>query len=254
MLNFRTIGAWGAGLARNLHPAEVDANFYQLDQRLADVEGNPVLPKEIEDFTVVGNQLTITMTGGATFGPFTLPAAAFSYTGEFQADHDYEIYDILYDPATGLYLVLQEHTTDSIFNPNESSAGMPFYQLILPLFGATHDIGFFYPGTPGGGIAADQAMLTFRASRTIYLPASLPDSTIGVEEAATDVITIPIFRNATQVGTATIAPGETVGTFSFAADVQFDAGHRLRFIRPDTLDATAIDLSVNIQAVVGAIP
>jgi hypothetical protein len=74
---YRTAGAWGAGKGSNLTAAEVDGNFYGLDQRIADLEGNPPAPNEISNITVTGTQMTIYLEGGASFGPFTLPQANF---------------------------------------------------------------------------------------------------------------------------------------------------------------------------------
>ncbi|KEC73137.1 hypothetical protein RLPCCGM1_c1253 [Rhizobium leguminosarum bv. phaseoli CCGM1] len=73
MITFRTAGAWGAGKGSNLTPAEVDANFYDLDGRVAELEDNPPGPNQIADITQVGDQITIVMEDASTFGPFTLP-------------------------------------------------------------------------------------------------------------------------------------------------------------------------------------
>jgi hypothetical protein len=76
-LTYRTAGAWGAGKGSNLTATEVDGNFYDLDQRVVDLEENPPVPNEISNITVSGTQMTIYLEGGASFGPFTLPQANF---------------------------------------------------------------------------------------------------------------------------------------------------------------------------------
>lgn len=57
---YRTAGAWGAGKGANLTAAEVDTNFYGLEQRVGDLEGgiagsgdNPMV-----DLTASGSTLT----------------------------------------------------------------------------------------------------------------------------------------------------------------------------------------------------
>ena len=87
-LKFRTRddARWGAGKGANLNPVEVDENFWDLLQRLQAVEENPAQPLQIGNITVSGNRMTITLSDGVTsFGPFTLPQAAFRFTGAYQA-------------------------------------------------------------------------------------------------------------------------------------------------------------------------
>jgi hypothetical protein len=76
-LIFRTtdVTRWGSGKGSNLTPTEVDENFYDLDERVVDIELNPPLPVEISAITVVGASMTIHMADSSTFGPFTLPTA-----------------------------------------------------------------------------------------------------------------------------------------------------------------------------------
>lgn len=76
-ITYRTAGAWGAGKASNLTPVEVDENFYDHEQRIADMEANPPEPNNISNIEVVGTQMTIHIEGGTSFGPFTLPQANF---------------------------------------------------------------------------------------------------------------------------------------------------------------------------------
>ena len=175
---------WGAGLGRDLQPEEIDQNFYDVEQRLEAVEQNPVLPNEIESISVDGNRMTITMADHTVFGPYILPQAAFRFTGAFQPNHDYRLYDFLV-ANDGLYLVLHDFTSGDAFVFGADAQG-PFYQFILP-FPSNYDIGFFFPGPPGLGIVDGAAMFAFRASaRTpFYLPAGLPDSSAGLAVAPT---------------------------------------------------------------------
>lgn len=253
-LKFRTRddSRWGAGKSANLNPVEVDENFWDLLQRLQAVEENPAQPLQIGNIAVSGNRMTITLSDGVTsFGPFTLPQAAFRFTGSYQASHDYSAFDFL-TANDGLYLVLIEHTSDADFDPDAQVAGQALYQFILP-FPNLYDIGFFFPGTPGAGIAGGAAMFTLIANRKFYLPQGLAGSAACLETAATSALTFSIRKNATEIGTMSVAAGATAATFTFGSAVQFDGGDRLRVLRPSSLDATASDFSINFAARQGAI-
>ena len=62
----------------NLATAEVDENFYDLDTRVVTLEDETLAAvNQIASISVIGSQMTITMEDATTFGPFTLPQAAF---------------------------------------------------------------------------------------------------------------------------------------------------------------------------------
>ena len=243
---------WGAGLGRDLQPQEIDQNFYDVEQRLEAVEQNPVPPNEIDSISVDGNRMTITMADHTVFGPYILPQAAFRFTGAFQPNHDYRLYDFLV-ANDGLYLVLHDFTSGDTFVFGADAQG-PFYQFILP-FPSNYDIAFFFPGPPGLGLVDDAAMFAFRASaRTpFYLPADLPDSSAGLAVAPAAALSCAIYQDAAQIGTLDFAPGSTVGTFTFDQAVQFNAGNTLRVMRPVALDDAAFDLSILFAAVKGTL-
>ena len=222
---------WGAGLGRDLQPQEIDQNFYDVEQRLAAVEQNPALPNEIESISVDGNRMTITMADHTVFGPYILPQAAFRFTGAFQPNHNYRLYDFLV-ANDGLYLVLHDFTSGDAFVFGADAQG-PFYQFVMP-FPSNYDIAFFFPGPPGLGLADGAAMFAFRASaRTpFYLPAGLSQSSAGLAVAPTAALSCAIYRDATQIGTLNFAPGSTAGTFTFDQAIQFNAGNTLRVMRP----------------------
>jgi hypothetical protein len=248
-LKFRTRddARWGAGKGANLLPVEVDENFWDLLQRLQAVEENPAQPLQIGNIAVSGNRMTITLSDGVSaFGPFILPQAAFHFTGPYEGGHDYAAFDF-FIASDGLYLVLLEHTSGSEFDPDARVAGQALYQFVLP-FPNLYDIGFFFPGKPGAGIDAGAAMFTFLANRKFFLPDGLAGSSASLETAATAALTFSIRKNATEIGTISIAAGATAAAFAFATPVQFDAGDRLRVLRPAALDATAKDFSVNFAA------
>lgn len=252
MIVYRTAGAWGAGLGRDLLPAEVDGNFNDLDGRVQALEGNPPLPAEINSVDITGNQMTITMSNQAVFGPYTLPQAAFNFTGAFQPNHNYKRYDFLV-ANSGLYMVLHDFTSSAGFVFGADAQG-PWYQYVLP-FPTNYDIGFFFPGPPGYGIADGAAMFALRTSvRTpFFLPAALDGSTAGLLAAPAADLALPIYRDATQIGTLNFTAGSTVGTFDFPDVQQFTSPNALRVLRPAALDNTAFDLSVLFAGTKGTV-
>jgi len=243
---------WGAGLGRDLQPEEIDQNFYDVEKRLEAVEQNPVLPNEIESIGVDGNRMTITMADHTVFGPLILPQAAFRFTGAFQPNHDYRLYDFLV-ANDGLYLVLHDFTSGDGFVFGADAQG-PYYQFVMP-FPSNYDIAFFFPGPSGLGVVDGAAMFAFRTSaRTpFYLPAGLPDSSAGLAVAPTSALSFLIYQDATQIGTLDFTPGSTAGTFTFNNPVQFNAGNTLRVMRPVALDDAALDLSILFAAVKGTL-
>jgi hypothetical protein len=263
---FRTAGAWGAGKGTDLDPAEVDNNFWDLLLRVVDLESEGIQPKEIFAIDVTGNQMTITLDDLTTvFGPYTLPTAAFTWADEWQAGIAYEPYDI-FVAEEGMYLVRFAHTSASEFDPAEGDSSGDFYQLIFP-YPTTHDIGFFFPGTPGRGIEPGQAMFAHISTRDFYFEADLPLSVAKLLFAPDADMSFSILKNTTEIGTLEFGAGQTDGTFSFATNVQFNAGDRLRVLRdgdplssepsePDPeygLDASAFDLMVTFRATKGTL-
>ncbi len=243
---------WGAGLGRDLQPEEVDQNFYDVETAAGGGRAKSGAAQRDRVRSVDGNRMTITMADHTVFGPLILPQAAFRFTGAFQPNHDYRLYDFLV-ANDGLYLVLHDFTSGGSFVFGADAQG-PFYQFVMP-FPSDYDIAFFFPGTPGLGVVDGAAIFAFRASgRTpFYLPAGLPDSSAGLAVAPAAALSFAIYQDATQIGTLDFAAGSTAGTFTFGEAVQFNAGNTLRVMRPAALDDTALDLSVLFAAVKGTL-
>lgn len=132
---YRTAGDWGAGKGANLTPAEVDGNFRHLDQRVSGLETNPPTPAAISNIVVSGSQFTIYLDDLRSFGPFSLPMAAFEWRGNWSASADYEVGDLVKVPETGtIYIVRQPHTADdtgSEFSASLQINGEPAYEMML---------------------------------------------------------------------------------------------------------------------------
>jgi len=249
-LLFRSVSSLWTSLGRKLFASEVDENFYQLQEAVNFLAENPTLPKEIDSISVVGSQMTITLSDGiTTFGPFTLPMGAFRWTGDFQAAFDYKTFDLLM-ATSGIYMVLQDFTSGSTFQAGAANSEGPYLRLLMPT-PTLYDIGFFFPGTPGAGIADGEAMFTYRFTRDVYFPLDLIDSVVGLATPTTDDLVCPIYKNGSEIGSLTVPAGGYVGTFDFPTVVQFTDGDRIRVLKPDALDATARDLSVTFAALKG---
>ena len=100
---YRTAGAWGGGKGSNLTAAEVDSNFYDLHGRVDTLESGSMAPAEIDDITVLGREITITLTDARSFGPFDLPRTYFSWRGEWAPTTNYYSNDVVSVAGDGIY-------------------------------------------------------------------------------------------------------------------------------------------------------
>lgn len=67
MIIYRTAGAWGAGKGSNLTAAEVDGNFYDLEERLEAVETYGASTDTITNVTQSGSTITFYTSSGGEF-------------------------------------------------------------------------------------------------------------------------------------------------------------------------------------------
>lgn len=130
-ITFRTSGAWGPGAGANLTPAQVDGNFNALKEAVEYLEDNPPEAVSVDTISQSGNAITFHLTNGTTQGPFTLPAAAITFQGDWTATTAYVVGDIV---AAGgaLYIVTYAHTSEATFDPGANDgSGADYYQQIL---------------------------------------------------------------------------------------------------------------------------
>lgn len=126
-LKYVTTGAWGSGLARPLTAAEADGNVQTLRTAVQNLIDNPVEGVSVSNITVSGRQLTFHMSDSTTKGPFTLPIAYPRWRGEWESLGSYAVFDIVTVAGVGVYIVAQDHTAGSSFDPTASNADGPFY-------------------------------------------------------------------------------------------------------------------------------
>lgn len=130
-LTYRENGAWGTGKGSQLTNPEIDGNFYDLATRLIAVETNGVLPAEISNFTLVGTQLTIYLSNGQIFGPYTIPLATMHFRGDWLPATAYFELDLVRVTGQGLFLVLRDHTSEATFNPTATIPAGLLYSFII---------------------------------------------------------------------------------------------------------------------------
>lgn len=262
---YRTDGAWGTGLGSDLSAAQIDGNFWDHEQRIATLESNPPVAVSISDITSNGTSLTISMSDGSTYGPFTMPTAEFHDTGVILNSTTYYPLDLVSVPSVGIFLVEYQITTPAApLNPFDRAAvdatsGNPVYKQIFGVAGgANYDISFSVIGV----IPADgNPLREFMVTRALKIPASLTGSVIYLGTAtAVETLVFPIYQltsagASTQIGTATFTAGTGVdasggqtATIDFAADVNFAITDRLVIDAPTVQDASAKDLVMTIQA------
>jgi hypothetical protein len=132
-INYVTSGAWGSGVNRPLQAAEVDGNFWNHDQRIANVE---LLEPGVGIESIVQttpSQIAITLTNDAVYY-FTLPPLELTFRGEWATNVFYAVNDVVsVTPMMTVYVVEVAHLSSSTgFSPGASDgAGNLLYG---PLF------------------------------------------------------------------------------------------------------------------------
>lgn len=253
-LVYRTLdmSRWGAGKGSRMSSTEVDENFWSIQQAVNQLTSNPAEPVNIAGITTdtTNNTFTIHMSDASTFGPFALPVATLTYTGNWQATHAYKSGN-LFNEDDGLYFVNRAYTSGTTFDPNAGDTNGPFAVLLVP-FPTRVRVAWFWPTQPGAGLGSSATMFAYLTGTDIYLDPDLPDAIAKLEVAPTGAISFPISKNATPIGSLDFAAGNVNGTFTFADRIDFASGDVLRMsCLAGSPDATAAGLMVNISARLG---
>jgi hypothetical protein len=255
---------WGTGKGSNLAPHEVDQNFWDIIQRIVDLENNPPDAVSIRDFSVSGNQLTIHMTDGTDKGPFTIPTSQWRWTGPWSPNTAYSVNDIFsFDGA--VYRVAFGHYSNASFDPALLTEGTYVYNLLVESALQAYDLGMFFAfDIPADG----SVLLQHVAVRNFIITGTYLQSQAFLRVATTYDLSLPIYQNATPIGHIEFLAGhnlEAGGTGQYAVfvplspanDIQFHASDLLRIYAPSTSpvtpDPTAHGLSVTIAGLVGGV-
>ena len=252
-----TTGTWGAGTGTPNSAAQVDGNFYDLDQRVVDLVGDLAVGKRIDHVTYSSNSMTFYYTD-ATTQVIPLPVATFQYVGPWLNSTPYVRGD-LFTADNGFYQVLKDHTTPAVpvlFDPDAVDASSnPLYALWMPLRDVNYDAAIFVPGS----IQREPNELLFQgiANRTMNLGAGnagayayldIGNDAIG----ATDVI-VSIEKNGTAIGTITFEAGGDIdsaggqaGDFSILNATDFAEGDRyaLRITQSDNAEPSGLSVTL----------
>src|SRR5215472_11089806 len=108
-VNYVTSGAWGTGVNRPLHAAEVDGNFWNHEQRIETVEALEPGTGISSITQTSSNQIAITLTNGAVYY-FTLPPLELTFRGEWAPNTYYNVNDVVtVTPLMTVYVVEVAH-------------------------------------------------------------------------------------------------------------------------------------------------
>jgi hypothetical protein len=257
-LKFRTTDntKWGAGggsgTGGNLTPTEADEDIWALHSRILAVEDNPPTAISIESFTVIGSQMQVNMSDGSTQGPYDLPIASFRMMGEWVNSMPLLKLDIITVPHDGVYMVNVNHTTPAspaVFDPEaDDGSGNLLYTKVFGDDAYIYDFGFFYPGQPGLGIASGAAIAGHVVGRPIMLPAGLADCVGDLKVPPAADLSFDVQINDVVKGSVNFASGSSTATFTWTADVSMAAGDVVKLMKPATLDAAALELSLTFVA------
>jgi len=255
-LVFRTddVTRWGDGKGANLTPTEVDLNFWILLELFLSLEENPTLPAEIVSITTDGDQMTVTLSDTSSY-TVTIPTDSFTWRGNWTPFTSYDAFD-LFNQSTGLFLVLQDHTSASTFDSAASNMAGAIYKLLVQ-YPVAFDIGFFFPGLPGTGIEDSNPIFAYSFARSAFLDTdTFQDSVAGIDVSFTAETVFDIVQSSdgieTTIGSLTFGTGSAEDyVFDLTADVQFLRGDKLKVMKPASVDETGFNLTVTIVATRG---
>jgi hypothetical protein len=245
-----TAGAWGGGTGTPNSAAQVDGNFYDVDQRIVDLVADVAEGKRIDTVTYTTNSMTFHFTDGSS-QVIPLPVATLTYVGTWTNSTPYARGQMV-AAGNGFYQVLETHTTPALpapFDPNatdESTAADPLYQLWMPLRDVNYDAAIFVPGS----IQRIAGELLFQgiANRTMALGAGNAHAYahLDVANASSGSIILSIQKNATEIGTITFAASAQDGVFNIPAATDFAEGDRYALRVTSSPNAAPSGLSVTL--------
>src|SRR4249920_3246615 len=134
-ITYVTTGGWGTGSGTPNSAAQVDGNFYDVDQRIVALNADLAEGKRIDFVTYTSNSMTFHFTDG-TSQVIPLPVATLEYVGVWTNDTPYQRGQMVV-ADNGFYQVLENHTTPASPAPFDPAAttgppdNLPLYGLFL---------------------------------------------------------------------------------------------------------------------------
>lgn len=246
-----TTGAWGSGTGAPNSAAQVDGNFYDLDQRIVGLNADLAEGKRIDHVTYTDISMTFYYTDG-TSQVIPLPIATLEYVGAWANSTPYTRGQMI-SAANGFYQVLESHTSPAPptpFDPNAiDGSGNRLYQLWMPIRDVNYDAAVFVPGSIQR--TAGELIWQGVANRAMSLAAGNDGAFAYLETAssASPNIVFSIQKNGTEIGTITFAPSGHSGSFNIPAATSFNEGDRYSLKVTASANAVAADLSVTLPFV-----
>ena len=255
-----TTGAWGAGTGTPNSAAQVDGNFYDVDQRIIDLNADLAEGKRIDTVTYTPNSMTFHFTDGSS-QVIPLPIAVITYVGQWTNSTPYTRGQMVSVRGLGMFQVLVDHMTPPLpapFDPNatdESTDNNPLYSFWMPLYDVNYDAAIFAPGS----IQRTDGELLFQAvaNRSMRLASGDAHCHAYLEAGndstgATDII-LSIERNRVEIGTITFTAGGAIdtdggqpGSFDIPATADFIEGDRYALRVTQSENAEPSGLSVTL--------
>lgn len=251
-----TTGAWGAGTGTPNSAAQVDGNFYNVDQRIVDLNAALAEGKLIDTVTYTANSMTFHFTDGTT-QVIPLTVAVITYVGQWTNGTPYAAGQMVSVRGLGMFQVLIPHTTPplpAVFDPDAmDGSGNPLYSFWMPLYDINYDAAIFVPGTIQR--TAGEVLFQAIAGRTMQLVSGNAHAyaylDVGIG-AGTNVI-ISIQKNRVEIGTITFTAGGTLdsgggqsGSFNIPATVDFAEGDSYALRITQSNNAAPSGLSVTL--------
>jgi hypothetical protein len=250
-----TTGAWGAGTGAPNSAAQVDGNFYDVDQRIVELNAALDEGKQIDSISSSPNSMTILFTDGTT-QVIPLPIATLTYVGQWLNSTPYTRGQLISVRGLGMFQVLVDHTTPplpAVFDPNATDGSSnPLYQYWMPLYDVNYDAAIFVPGTAQR--TAGEVLFQAVAGRTMNLPSGNAHAYayLDVGIATGTSIILSIQKNRVQIGTITFAVGGLdagggkAGSFNIPATVSFAEGDTYAIRVTQSNNAAPSGLSVTL--------
>jgi len=251
-----TTGAWGTGTGAPNSAAQVDGNFFDVDQRIVALDADLAEGKRIDTVTYNSGSMTFHYTDG-TSQIIPLPVVTMQYVGSWMNSTPY-VPGQLITAENGFYQIMEAHTTPAapaVFDPGATDGTTddnPLYQLWMPIQDVNYDAAIFVPGS----IQREPDDLLFQgiANRTMRLGAGDANAYARLDVGndaggATDII-VSIEKNGTEIGTITFAAGGgDIGEFNIPAATDFAEGDRYALRVTQSDNATPAGLSVTLPFV-----
>ena len=234
-----TTGAWGGGTGTPNSAAQVDGNFYDVDQRVVALTADLAEGKRIDFVTYTSNSMTFHFTDDTT-QVIPLPIATFEYRGQWTNDTPYTRGNLI-TASNGFFQVLEDHTTPPLpapFDPNATDGttdNNPLYQLWMPTRDINYDAAIFVPGSIQR--EADELLFVGIINRAMRLNAGNEGAhaylDIGNDSTGATDIVVSIQKNRSEIGTVTFVAGGDLDTAGGQVG-EIDVPATIDFVEGDT--------------------